>query len=87
MFSLLTLCIGLVVPSLAACSPPPDFDYIVVGGGTAGLLLANKLSADPAFSVAVIEAGDEQYDNPNVTDTGTFGPGLNTVSHHPITFY
>ena len=33
------------------------FDYIVVGAGTAGCLLANRLSADPAVRVALIEAG------------------------------
>ncbi|KAI9751373.1 MAG: hypothetical protein M4579_006096 [Chaenotheca gracillima] len=33
------------------------FDYVVVGGGTAGLVLAARLSEDPSNSVAVIEAG------------------------------
>jgi choline dehydrogenase len=34
-----------------------DFDYIVVGAGTAGCILANRLSADPATRVLVLEAG------------------------------
>jgi choline dehydrogenase len=34
-----------------------QFDYVVVGAGTAGCLLANRLSADPARRVLLLEAG------------------------------
>ncbi|MES2606788.1 MAG: GMC family oxidoreductase N-terminal domain-containing protein, partial [Pseudomonadota bacterium] len=33
------------------------FDYVIIGAGTAGCVLANRLSTDPTVSVALIEAG------------------------------
>ncbi|KAL6714197.1 hypothetical protein ACLMJK_008692 [Lecanora helva] len=43
------------------------FDYVIVGGGTAGLTVASRLAADPSLSVAVIEAGDFYEENGNTS--------------------
>lgn len=35
----------------------PSYDYVVVGGGTAGLTVADRLTEDPGTNVLVLEAG------------------------------
>ena len=55
-----------------------SFDFIIIGGGTSGLVLANRLSENPDVSVAVIEAGDSILHNPNVTQIENYFASLGT---------
>ncbi|MEO1137414.1 MAG: GMC family oxidoreductase N-terminal domain-containing protein, partial [Pseudomonadota bacterium] len=48
-----------------------QFDYVIVGAGSAGCTLANRLSEDPSVSVCILEAG---------------GPDKNPLIHAPIGF-
>ncbi|KIW88408.1 uncharacterized protein Z519_10977 [Cladophialophora bantiana CBS 173.52] len=48
-----------------------DFDYVVVGGGTAGAVVAARLSEDPSVRVGVIEAGQNRLGDPLIETPGT----------------
>ncbi|KAL9096237.1 MAG: hypothetical protein Q9165_001760 [Trypethelium subeluteriae] len=51
------------------------FDYVIIGGGTAGLTLANRLTEDPSITVAVIETGSfYEFDNGNVSQIPADAP-------------
>ena len=56
----------------------PHFDYVILGGGTAGIVVASRLSENPNITVAVIEAGDFEKNNPNVTSISALGLAKNS---------
>ena len=67
---------SLGVPNVNA-----TYDYVVVGGGTAGATLATRLAESPHISVALIEAGGfYEVDNGNrSTVPGYAGVGVGTA--------
>ena len=61
-----------------------SYDYVVVGGGTAGLAIAERLAEDPAVSVAVVEPGSfYELDNGNVNQIPVYHPANRDMAPEP----
>ncbi|KAI2610574.1 GMC oxidoreductase [Hypoxylon sp. NC1633] len=49
-----------------------SYDVVIVGGGTAGLVLANRLSEDPNLKIMVLESGEDRSGDPNTLTPGAW---------------
>lgn len=71
--SVLQLATPATASNVGADTDTNRFDFVIIGGGTAGLAVASRLSEIPDITIAVIEAGKDEGDNPNVTSVAEYG--------------
>ncbi|RSL62968.1 hypothetical protein CEP53_004555 [Fusarium sp. AF-6] len=77
---------ALAYPGATSAGLRKEYDYVVVGGGAAGLTVANRLSENPAVTVLIIEAGDFDANEDFVTIPGLAGGAVGTKYDWNITY-
>ncbi|KAF7890926.1 uncharacterized protein EAF01_010735 [Botrytis porri] len=67
-----SFCFQALFSTATTSQAVPTYDYIIIGGGTAGLTIASRLSEDPQNSVLVLEAGTDHSSDINVLAPGLY---------------
>ncbi|KAJ7784188.1 GMC oxidoreductase [Mycena metata] len=80
------LCILALFAQTAVAGPssdlfPKSYDYVIVGGGLAGLTLANRLTEDPTKQVLVLEAGEPHLNDSLIDIPGFLGSTVGNASY------
>lgn len=93
-WALVPLLYALRVSALQTCNPvnpatasqaqtfsKTKFDYLIIGGGTAGLAVASRLTDDSSITVGLIEAGVYHYNDPLVYTPALGGDAIGNTSY------
>ncbi|TGO59267.1 hypothetical protein BCON_0046g00100 [Botryotinia convoluta] len=67
-----SFCFQALLSTATTSQTVQSYDYIIIGGGTAGLTIASRLSEDPQNSVLVLEAGTDHSSDINVLAPGLY---------------
>ena len=76
--SLALAAFSLGVTAKSHADSPAHYDFVIVGGGTSGLVVANRLSELSHVTVAVIEAGESALNNFNVSNVMGYSTAFGT---------